>query len=185
MLASPSPQDESMYIAAASYALEQAHLALGRMTSCDTLDDFSSGLSSFIAAVRAVPSWISQVGFEKAQRNKLEMTRAESDARQAFEHWFVIASASVSNHPLAVNQHFGLSVKLSPAVLVELEVDAEDEVHVVRGTANLVGTRPGDFYLDFDEDRSALELSARYLEKITALYEQAKNEMKRLGLEDA
>jgi hypothetical protein len=182
------------------FKLAQAERALGRLLAAKNREEFYDHLASFLSSARSVVSVLAfQFGFEefktgqkRAGTNRhLGLSTAELQKRQSFDTWLKSAAATVLSHPLKADRDSdghregtpSAKFRLPPGTGLLLEPGGPIDRPLVLRRNNigqrgfglpLEEPRPQDFYFEFDNKRSAIQVCRDYLGLIKKLLEAAK-----------
>jgi hypothetical protein len=161
---------------AAAHSLN-AHRALGRMSACTSVADFSEAAIELMAAARGISQTLTLL----ARLTAID----SSERRRAFTGWFAAQALSVLQHPMHAEVH-GSSLE-PPAVYLSRIARGSDHPPIREATmlARMAAMkpRPEDFYFEGVDKRPAIEMCSEYLERVTSLLDQSRQAMKRFGLE--
>ena len=182
------------------FKLAQAERALERLLDAKNREEFYDHLASFLSSARSVVSVLAfQFGFKEFETGEkfagtnrhLSLSIADREKRQSFDAWLKNAAATVISHPLKADRDSdghregtpSAKFRLPPWAGLLLEPGGPiDRPLVLRGNnmgqsgfgLPLEGPRPQDFYFEFNNNRSAIEVCRDYLGLIKKLLESAK-----------
>ena len=140
---------------AAAKALRAHHL-LGRLTTCDSLAEFASAATELVALTRAVTQSIARL------RDDAAAQRSELAA------WLHHQMTTLERHPLETMQ--------SLPSLYAARLAAGSSPPPFEG---LVRHRADEFYFEGHDKRPALELCADYLDRVTKLLDETREQTRR------
>ena len=155
-------------------ALAEAHRALGTMFASETSKDFHDAAGEFLGTARTVRNLVARLGLEEFGDGLSSPADAQSQAK--FDRWLADAIEPLLAHPLE-------SLDADPAPPLKY-VPRIDEVPVAKSRAStelgVMRSRPDGYYFQFMDTRPAIELCADYLERVTALADEAVQASQRL-----
>lgn len=155
-----------------------AHRALGRMSACQTVAEFSEAAADLMNAAREMSQSFASLAHVPAGSDG-----NSSERRRAFSAWFATQVTTVFSHPMQSElQRTGMpTVYLSRLARGSGPPPIREAMTLARMMS--VPPRPDDFFFEGADKRPAIEMCAEYLERVTSLLEQSKQAMKRFGLE--
>jgi hypothetical protein len=135
-----------------------AHHALGRMTACTSVVELSDAASEFLQAAATVSRCIARLGVEEG------------------------TSTPLARHPLAIElQRIALTNKAPALYVSRLARGSEappfrDGLSYTQVKVTLT-PRPEDFFFESTDKKSAIELCAEYLDRVTALLDVSRRRL--------
>jgi hypothetical protein len=144
----------------------RAHHALGCLATCSSAAEFADRAKELIALTRAVSQAIARI-------------REESElhvSRRAFSEWLGVQLGHLQRHPFE-------TVASPPVYAARLARGSGPPPFdgVAIGRVPTAPQRPEDFFFEGFDKRPALELCAEYLERVTRVLDETREQMRRLG----
>lgn len=145
-----------------------AHHALGRLFACDSEAEFAAAVTEFLKQARAVCQSLA----------RLRETCAPRGPADATHHWLSAQIAALQKHPLEV-----ALMRATPPPIYVARIARGSEPPPFKGEP-IVEPKPVDeYFFEGIDKRPAVELCASYLERVTAVLDETRHQLKRAGLQ--
>jgi hypothetical protein len=146
-----------------------AHHALGRLFACDSEAEFTAAVTEFLSQARAVCQSLA----------RLRETCSPRGPADATHHWLSAQITALQKHPLEV-----ALTRATPPPIYSARMARGSAPPPFAGTPIASEPKPADeFFFEGIDKRPAVELCASYLERVTAVLDETRHQLKRAGLQ--
>jgi hypothetical protein len=145
-----------------------AHHALGRLFACDSEAEFTDAVTEFLAQARAVCQSLA----------RLRETCSPRGPADATHQWLSAQIAALQKHPLELALE-----RATPPPIYSSRMARGSAPPPFRGEIAIEPKPAGDFFFEGIDKLPALELCASFLERVTAVLDETRHQLKLAGLQ--